>query len=62
MSYRLQEHPTKQVPDTEEDEDHDGDDQGDQPDHRQEAWIVVLIVHSIEARPAASGRNRSATK
>src|SRR5688500_1333978 len=46
----LEEDPSEQVADSEEDEDHGGHDQGHQADHHQEARAA--IVHGSEARGA----------
>ena len=56
------EYASEQVSDPEEHENHDRDDQRHQPDHRQKAWLIVAVVHSIEARPRPSGATRSATR
>src|SRR5450755_1028282 len=48
----------EQVADPEEDQDHHGDDH----DHRQEAGLVLAIIHRIEARSTPRGASRSATR
>ncbi len=59
---RLEEQPSEQVADPEEHEDHDRDDQRHEPDHGQEARLIRVLVHSVEARSTGSDRTRSATK
>src|SRR3954447_9082676 len=55
----LQEEPAEQVPDSEEDQDHHGDDHRDDRDHAQDRR--GLVVHSVAPR-APAGRRRSAIR
>src|SRR5215211_623456 len=55
----LQEEPAEQVPDCEEDQDHDRDDHGHDRDHAQHRR--ALVVHSV-APLAPAGRRRSAIR
>ena len=51
LAYLLsKEYPAEQVSDPEEHQDHDRHDQRDQADHSQEAGLIVVIVHSTDAR------------
>ena len=59
----LQEDATEQVPDPEEDQDHDRNDQRDETDHGQEAGLAVAVV--VTAARRVCGRrvtSRSATR
>src|SRR5687767_12584962 len=57
---RLEEQPTEDVPGGEEQQYHQGHDQGDRDDHRRHAWAVV--AHSRETLSGAVERLRSASR
>ena len=63
LAYLLsKKYPAEEVADPEEHEDHHGHDQRDQADHSQETGLVVVIVHSADARVSPAGRRRSAIR
>src|SRR5437764_5498582 len=58
----LEEYSAEQVPDPKENQDHDRDDEGYQPYHRQEAGSILVVCHKTETRRWPGWRRRSPTR